>query len=229
MSAFVDKTGMKFGRLTVLKRDGYMSNHHIAWLCQCDCGKVVRVDGNALQSGNTKSCGCLIKDMLVKRNSTHGYSKERLYGSWCGIKKRCYDINEECYKHYGGRGIKVCNEWLHDYPTFRMWALQSGYNKDAGRGECTLDRIDVDGDYCPENCRWVNMKEQSLNTHRNVQFEYNGETHSITEWADLYGIDRITFRNRLLRLGWTIEEALNIKPDFRNCVLRKEYKNESTC
>jgi hypothetical protein len=228
MSAFKDKTGMRFGRLTVLKRDGYMRDHHVAWLCQCDCGRIIRVGTNSLTSGNTKSCGCLEHDLLVERNTKHGLSQERLYGIWCGIKKRCYDDNEKCYKHYGGRGIKVCDEWLHDYPAFREWALQAGYDKDAGHGECTLDRIDVDGDYCPDNCKWVTMKEQSLNTHRNVYLEHNGEKHSITEWADLYGINRTTFRTRLLRLGWSMEEALNIKPDHKNFKLRKEYGNEQS-
>lgn len=154
--------GEHFHRLTVIERAGSHGSR-ACWLCRCECGKEVIVETGDLKSGNTKSCGCLRREIIAERSITHNESNSRLYGVWVTMKKRCNNPESTVFKYYGGRGIKVCDEWDSDYNVFRKWAIENGYRDDAFRGECTIDRIDVNGDYCPENCRWVSMKAQSLN------------------------------------------------------------------
>lgn len=157
-----DLTGERFHRLTVLSRT---RNHgsRACWICRCDCGKTVIAETADLKSGNTKSCGCFHREQLAERSVKHKESNSRLYGVWLTMKKRCYNPSSTSYKYYGGRGIKVCDEWETDYFSFRNWAIANGYDKNAPRGKCTLDRINVNGNYEPDNCRWVSMKEQSAN------------------------------------------------------------------
>lgn len=159
---FIDLTGEKFGRLTVIERAPNQKNYQTRWVCRCDCGKEVLVARGNLRSGHTKSCGCFSVETVVKRSKTHGESKTRLYRVWNSMLRRCETPTANVYKHYGGRGISVCDEW-HDYPTFKKWMFDNGYLENAPRGVCTVDRIDVNGNYCPENCRIVSMKEQALN------------------------------------------------------------------
>lgn len=163
--------GKRFGRLTVISE----SKPHVCpcgtkrrtWKCLCDCGKEVVVQGQTLRRGRSISCGCAKADHLTNMHLTHGGAKrgseERLYNIWKGIKKRCANTKDKRYARYGGRGIRVCDEWAHDYSVFRKWAFQAGYNPYAPFGVCTIDRIDNDGDYEPSNCRWVDMKVQSNN------------------------------------------------------------------
>lgn len=170
MANFEDLTNKKFNMLLVLEK----SESHIEpsgrkrtmWKCRCDCGNIKVIPANCLKSGTIKSCGCL----KTKRNknyfTTHNGSKERLYQVWCDIKKRCYNSNFKQFKDYGGRGIKVCDEWLNDYDTFRKWAFDNGYEPNAKFGDCTIDRINVNGNYSPENCRFVSMKVQNNNKRR---------------------------------------------------------------
>lgn len=157
-----DLTGEKFNRLTVLHREGSHGSR-ACWKCRCDCGNEVIVETADLKSGNTKSCGCFRKEIIAERSLKHGEAGNRLYHVWVGIKKRCYDSNSTSYEYYGGRGIRVCDEWRHDYESFRDWAIKNGYNNNATRGECTIDRIKVNENYSPQNCRWVSMKEQAMN------------------------------------------------------------------
>lgn len=165
MGAFVDITGKKFGRLTAIKRVGTKSGSPL-WLCGCDCGNTTEVNSRSLRVGNTRSCGCIHSEQLAKRNHEsrlHGDADSRLYGVWHGMKQRCYDSNRKDFKNYGGRGITICDEWKNDYSAFRKWALDNGYDYKADYMKCTIDRIDVNDSYNPNNCRWVDAKTQANN------------------------------------------------------------------
>lgn len=169
-SVFVDLTGQRFNRLTVLRYVGNNRYNQRLWECACDCGNITVTTTHSLRAGIAKSCGCLKKEIVTKRinehNHKHGQTKTRLYNIWYGMKARCKYPSHCSYKNYGGRGIKVCDEWENDFLKFRQWAMENGYDEDAPRGKCTLDRIDVDGDYEPSNCRWITQKEQMSNTRK---------------------------------------------------------------
>lgn len=190
----IDLAGQRFGRLTVVKFVGHDKNRHRCWECLCDCGKIINVDTSRLRSGNTKSCGCLVTDTPITRYP-------RIYNSWKSMLNRCNYPSHIRYKDYGGRGITICEEWLK-FEAFLDWALKSGY-KDG----LTIDRIDVNGNYCPENCRWVTMKVQSNNRRSNHLLEYKGQTKTIGEWATCLNIRPGTIYQRL-KLGWSIEKTL---------------------
>ena len=140
-------------------------------------------------------------------NYKHGFADTRPYRIWTLMKDRCSNPKHPYYYRYGGRGIKVCNEWLHDFQAFHTWATANGYDETAPRGQCTLDRINNDGNYCPENCRWVDMVEQSRNRCTNVVIEFRGERKSIAEWAAFCGVNESTLQKRLKK-GMDIETAL---------------------
>lgn len=169
--SLIDHKGERFGRLTVVSRaDDYIApngKHHVRWLCKCDCGNETIVDVCQLVEGKTKSCGCLKDEVLSSGNTIHGGRYDRLYHVYSNMKNRCYNENADDYKYYGGRGIRICDEWLNSYLSFKEWAYAAGYDDTAEKGECTIDRIDVDGNYEPLNCRWVSMDVQSKN-RRNV-------------------------------------------------------------
>lgn len=167
MNKLKDMTGHRFGRLLVLERADNTAKGKARWKCRCDCGNIIIAEGANLRSGASKSCGCIGKEKTIQRSTKHGDAKrgkcERLYRVWRGIVGRCYQVNNNSYQYYGARGITVCDEWRNNYAAFKAWALANGYNDSAKRGECTLDRIDVNGNYCPENCRWVSMAVQNEN------------------------------------------------------------------
>lgn len=167
-ASMIDLCNEKFGLLTVVERaEDYVSpkgKHHVRWLCKCDCGGTSIVSTNQLRSGKTKSCGCLLRR---GGHTIHGGRYDRLYSVYANMKNRCYNANSQDYKYYGDRGVTICEDWLNNYLLFKDWAYKNGYDDSAEFGKCTLDRIDVDGQYCPENCRWVDMKVQS-NNRRNV-------------------------------------------------------------
>ena len=157
----LDLTGRKFGRLTAIKPSGKDSTNHTLWECECECGNHINVVTYSLTRGSTKSCGCIAKER-AKRGDVrrkHGGCGTRLYRIWKNMKKRCNNPNNPDYiKWYGSRGIKVCDEWNESFECFRDWSLKHGYSE-----ELTIDRIDVNGNYCPENCKWSTAKEQRQN------------------------------------------------------------------
>ena len=211
MGTFKNLTGMRFGRLTVLGlSDDYVApngKHRKQYKCLCDCGSEKVIIGENLSRGLTLSCGCLQKERASQSNTKHGETDSRLYNIWCAMKRRCLNPNVPEYLLYGGRGISICDAWM-DYSNFSNWANNTGYDSNAKRGQCTIDRIDVDGDYCPENCRWVTQQEQMNNVRYNHYVTYNGETHTIAEWARLYNMPYAKLSQRLNRYGYDIEKAL---------------------
>lgn len=197
MSNIIDLTGNKFGKLTVICRKGSNDKGNAMWKCICDCGNVVVVNSNHLRSGNTCSCGCT-------RGEKHGLTNTRIYRIWQAMKNRCYNQNVVHFGDYGGRGITVCEEWKNSFSAFYDWAISNGYSD-----ELTIDRIDFNGNYEPSNCRWVNMKMQNNNTRHNRTITKNGETHSVSEWAEIIGIKPATLYARIFTYNWEIEKALS--------------------
>lgn len=163
MSALKDLTGRRFGRLVVIERAGSTYKKESTWVCLCDCGKSCVASSYNLRSGNTKSCGCFNSEASTKRMTIHAKSRSRLYMVWSNIKQRCLNPSSGRYHQYGGRGITICDEWAHNFQAFYDWAMANGYDENAPRGQCTIDRIDNDKGYSPDNCRWVDMKVQRHN------------------------------------------------------------------
>lgn len=205
----IDKVGKRYGKLTVIALAGRDNGGKPTWLCKCDCGNYKVVSSSNL-GRHTVSCGCKRAEDL-KKNSflpKHGQSRTRLYGVWGSMIDRCNNPNAHEYENYGGRGIKVCDEWRYDFTQFEAWALANGYDEKAKKTDCTLDRIDTNGNYEPSNCRFVPMKTQSRNRRSNVLITYNGETHCMSEWAEIAGLKYMTFQHRLYA-GWSMEDAMN--------------------
>lgn len=200
MGNFIDLTGQKFGRLTVIDRAPNRGNRgqRIAWNCVCDCGKAVEVLAYGLRKGKTCSCGCLQRERTGNANRTHGDSSTRLNRIWRGIKSRCDNPHDTIFPRYGGRGISICPEWRGSFEAFREWALSHGYDDSL-----TIDRTDVNGPYSPDNCRWATYAEQARNKRNNVTFKGK----CLTEWANELHISRSIIQSRIKR-GWPIEEAI---------------------
>ena len=204
-----DITGKRFGRLVVLRLVERKPNYRYMWLCQCDCGNQVVVERDNLGRGIV-SCGCKrLEDR--ERNQfkkKHGQAKTRLYGVWGSMIDRCTNPNAHEYENYGGRGIEICDEWRNSYEAFEKWAMANGYDENSDRKHCLLDRIDNDKNYEPTNCRFTTMKAQNRNKRSNVLITYNGETHCLSEWAEIAGIKYGTFLKRIYA-GWSMEDAMN--------------------
>lgn len=199
MGKFRDLTGLKFGRLTVIsvscvKRGRYH------WNCICECGGTLSVEGTRITSGNTSSCGCIFREIMVKRNTTHGKSRTRENLSWKNAKQRCYNKNHPYYKNYGGRGIIMCDRWINSFTNFISDMGVAPSNKH------TLERMDVNGNYEPSNCKWATYKEQARNTRRSKIIEYKGEVKSLPQWCEDLSLNYNRVRDRLLT-GWTVDRA----------------------
>ena len=177
-----DLTGMRFGRLTVLEFVPTEGSYSY-WLCKCDCGNTKTIESYNLRSGHTTSCGCFHRSMFLKSVQTHKSTKTRLYKIYIGMKTRCYNKNSKSFHRYGGRGIKICDEWLKNFSVFSDWSLANGYSDDL-----SIDRIDTDGNYEPSNCRWVDTKTQSNNRSITIFVEFNGKEVSLSEASKLSGI-----------------------------------------
>ena len=167
MSAVKDLTGQRFGRLVVICREGSTNLGCATWYCRCDCGRESIAEGAKLRKGNTKSCGCLHDEAARERRTKHGKSGTRLNAIWKAMHQRCHNPSNKDYNRYGGRGITVCDEWLHDFQAFYDWSMENGYDENAPYGQCTIDRIDNDKGYSPDNCRWVDAKTQCNNKSNN--------------------------------------------------------------
>lgn len=179
-----DLTGVRFGRLTVIKYYGLSTKKQIYWLCKCDCGNDVYVRTTALTHGIKKSCGCLQLES-GHSNYKYGCKTNRLYTIWRGMKARCLNINDKCYHLYGGRGISICKEWMNDFASFQSWSLNNGYADNL-----SIDRIDSNGNYEPNNCRWATSSEQNSNKSNNHYLTIDGETKTLGEWCRIYKANR---------------------------------------
>lgn len=187
--------GQKFGRLTVIGFDHKDVRNKTYWLCECDCpehNRVVVYSSN-LKGGVSKSCGCLARERAVETNTKHGQSRTRLYHIWQHLIQRCENENVKDYYRYGGRGVSVCDEW-HDFEAFRDWSLKNGYDDTL-----SIDREDVDSDYSPRNCRWVDQITQQNNKRNNRLITFNGTTHTLAEWSRIFNVNYQSLCGRINR------------------------------
>lgn len=201
MSTLKDLTGMKFHNLTIIKRLPNTIDGSAMWECLCDCGNITAARGKNIRNGAVKSCGCLRK---IPYNKTHGMSKSRLYKEWAGIKARCCYKSAKKEKSYGGRGISICEEWKNSFDSFKLWALKNGYNDSL-----TIERIDFNGDYCPDNCRWIPFSEQCNNKRSNIIITYNGKTQTLSQWCKELCLDYKLVNSRIKKLGWSFEKSIS--------------------
>ena len=202
MGKRIDLTGQRFGRL-VVEGFAYADKcRRSMWKCRCDCGKEKIVAMQPLRDGRIKSCGCEKAERCKKLKFKHGHKGTRLYNIWKGMNDRTNRKSSRNYINYGGRGISVCKEW-QSFEVFYKWAMEHGYQDDL-----SIDRIDVNGNYCPENCRWANAKIQANNSRRNAKIEYKGQTLTLQQWAEKLRINKTTLWNRLNALGWSVEERV---------------------
>lgn len=202
MTKYTDITNQKFNRLTAIERIYCSRQKKMAWNCLCECGGSIVATYTQLKSGNTKSCGCLNHEKILERNTSHSESKTRLYKIWVGIRQRCNNPNKKSYVNYGGRGVKVCDDW-DNYLNFKEWAISNGYEDDL-----TIERIDPNGNYEPSNCTWIPKGDQSKNRRSCNFLTFNGKTQTVSDWARELNINRTTINTRL-RKGWAIDKVLS--------------------
>jgi hypothetical protein len=208
MGKFVDLTSIRVGRLTVLHRGKNIAKQP-SWVCLCDCGNETQVVASSLKSARTRSCGCLRTEVTKKTMTTHGLTNSPEYGIWSAMKKRCYDTNNQDYKNYGGRGITVCDRWVNSFANFYadLGAKPNAYS---------LDRIDVNGNYEPSNCKWSSLEKQANNKTTSAFYTLNGETNTIAQWARKMNIKPTLLRKRLCN-GMDISKAI-VNTDHRRSI-----------
>ena len=191
MGKFLDLTGQRYGKLTVLER-GENRGGKPSWICRCDCGKTKEVRAASLRNGHSRSCGC-----EIGYHTHRGYGS-RLYQIWSSMRQRCQNSAHKGYDQYGARGVRVCDEW-QDFAVFREWAIENGYDENAPKWVCTLDRIDNNKGYSPDNCRWVDMETQNNNKRNNHQINYHGVPCSLRKLSEITGIKYQTLYARMTR------------------------------
>jgi hypothetical protein len=187
--------GKKINRLEIISYYTVERNRQKYFVCKCDCGKELNVRVANIVNNPQKSCGC------YKYNLKNGFSRTRLYPIWKELIARCNNPKNKRYYVYGKKGIKVCKEWENDFLAFRKWAYENGYDENAPRGNCTIDRIDNDGDYTPENCRWVSYSRQQRNTKKTIIFEYKGVKKPLIDWCEELNLPYNTIRWRYSSWG----------------------------
>lgn len=204
----IDLTGQQIGELYVINKAPHRytpCGHKMTlWNCRCKCGKVIQVPTHDITSGHTKHC----KKCGMQFARKHGDYQTRLYNVYREIKRRCYTPSNHNYPYYGGRGISMCDEWKNDYLSFKQWAISQGYDERNPRYIQTIDRIDTNGDYSPQNCRLADYKQQSNNKRTSHFITYNGETHTVTEWAEKLNVPPFVFFGRI-SYGWSDEKVLS--------------------
>lgn len=207
MAKMEDLTGMKFGRLTVIEHYGKDRYGHNQWICKCDCGNEKIVRGCDLKRGSVVSCGCYWKERLVECNTIHNFCNDhkKLYGEYYNMIKRCHDEKCKNYTNYGARGIKVCDRWRDDIRNFYDDVSVLPHFEEAGY---SLDRIDNDGDYTPDNVRWATIKEQNMNKRNTISFDYKGETRTLKEWSEIFNIPYEILYQRVRNAGGNLEKVI---------------------
>lgn len=225
----IDMTGKRINMLTVLHRAESI-NGRTMWHCRCDCGKEFNVSYSHLKNGQY-SCGCQKNRIISQKKKTHGMADTRLFSVWSHMKERCYKPYNKSFNDYGGRGIEVCEEWKNDFMCFYDWAIQNGYDENAPLMQCTIDRINVNGNYEPDNCRFITIKEQCNNRRNNRVLELFGESHTLAEWSEILNIKYSTIWRRL-KNGWSVEEALNASSHIHKgygtvCNIPQNYNRQS--
>ncbi|MBE6943840.1 MAG: hypothetical protein E7453_06220 [Ruminococcaceae bacterium] len=207
MGKTIDLTGQRFGQLLVIQRvENHIrpnGKHESQWLCRCECGVIKNIEGRKLRAGRSKSCGCRQSHKTFGRQ-THGLSGTRLYLIWTNMKQRCLNENDSDFHRYGGRGITIYDRWTQDFEVFYNWAITNGYREDL-----SIDRIDNDMGYFPDNCRWVSKKVQNSNKSNNIFITISGQTKTLSDWCRQYNCEYDTVRSRI-RIGWSVEEALGL-------------------
>lgn len=218
MPKAIDHTGEQYGDWLILKR-GSKSKY---WLCKCACGTICEVNIDNMKSGKSVNCQKCQAKKTARRMTTHGESNTRLYYVWYTMRKRCSIPSSKSYKYYGGRGIKVCDEWDKSWEAFRDFAFSHGYKEGL-----QIDRIDNNGNYCPENCRFVTKKENSWNTRKSKTVIYKGGQYKLPALADMKHLKAALVADRI-RHGWSVEESVEIKPVIgNNQLLRRTFYEQA--
>ena len=204
-----DLKSKRYGQLTVVEK---VKNRRSAWLCKCDCGNTVVLTTFYITKAGRKSCGCLNiqnRGNIGQRSKTHGSTNTKLYKIWCGMKERCHNPNYEYYARYGGRGIKICEEWNNSFSAFQKWAYDNGYDPALSGRVQSIDRINTDGDYCPDNCKWSTQKEQVRNRSNSVNMIADGQIVNPYEFCEKHNITDRVFVYRRLKKGESAEKILH--------------------
>jgi hypothetical protein len=211
MAQALDLTGHRYGMLTVISFSGLSKGRRPEklWDCRCDCGEHKTVRQNNLRSGHTKSCGCHMRAQTSKANKKHGFARTPTYTCWRNMKSRCLNPRDAAYKNYGERGITVCDRWLKGFEYF----LEDMGEKPGS--EYSIERINTDGNYEPQNCKWATTFEQNRNYRKNVHIERDGRRQCLKDWASELRMKPCTLRARL-KAGWSIEEAFYLPVSLRS-------------